>query len=70
MNSVEKRYLTVDEAAAYLSVSKSKVYKMVESNPPQIPFIPLAGKQTIRIPVAALDKYLEKQTIHPSANGR
>lgn len=67
MDQLIKRYLTVEEAADYLSLSSSKIYKMVESS--EIPHIALNGKRTLRFDKVSLDHWMEKQVVKPRTNG-
>jgi predicted DNA-binding transcriptional regulator AlpA len=65
-----QRYLTVDQAANYMGVSKWTVYRLVEGR--QIPFISLspssplratARKAMIRLDARNIDRWMERQTI-------
>lgn len=56
-----KRYLDVDETAAYLGFSKKSIYRMVDSR--SIPFSKPGGRDALRFDVKALDKWMERQTI-------
>ncbi len=70
VEDVQKRYLTAQQAADYLSLSVWTVYRKVEHR--QIPFVSLgcAGgdparrkKPIIRFDIKALDRWMEQQTI-------
>jgi predicted DNA-binding transcriptional regulator AlpA len=64
------RYLDVHCAAAYLSVSRWTLYKLVERR--RIPFIPIrpaeegeAKKAIVRFDVQALDRWMAEMTVNP-----
>lgn len=56
-----KRYLNVNEAAAYLGVSRSTIFRMTRLPRPEIPFIPYG--RTKRFDRQELDKNMEKRTV-------
>jgi PTS system nitrogen regulatory IIA component len=41
MNSVKKRYMTVEDVASYLSVSQASIYRWVSEG--SIPFVKMRG---------------------------
>ena len=55
-----KRFLTIREAAAYLRLSKSKLYEMV--NDGEIPHFRLGGS-SIRLDQTELDAWVESQRV-------
>lgn len=66
------RFLDINEAAHYLSLSKWSLYRLVELR--QVPFIPLspserpgkaARRPSLRFDIKALDRWMEKKTINP-----
>jgi len=59
--AVSKRFMTPEETADYLCVSKKKVYKLVQSR--SIPFIRLDGGKLLRFDVNAINKWLEKKLV-------
>lgn len=68
--SIAARYLTCEQAATYLALSKWSLYRLV--NQRQIPFIPLkpsitpsqgAKRPTLRFDIRALDAWMENQTV-------
>jgi len=75
-SAVEKRYLTIAEAASYLCVSRWSLYKLVQRR--LVPFIPLttgavscgqaAGKAIVRFDIRALDQWMTKKAITPLKN--
>ncbi|MGH2757288.1 MAG: helix-turn-helix domain-containing protein [Actinomycetota bacterium] len=56
--TVEARYLTLDDVAAYLSVSTPQVYALVRSG--DLPAIKLGGRGVWRVDRGKLDAYLEQ----------
>lgn len=68
---INPRYMTVIEAADYLGMSKSSLYRMVENR--MVPFIPLSPtkvgaairRPSLRFDVQALDKWMERKVIKP-----
>ena len=70
---MDKRYLTVQEASDYLSISRWSLYKLVQRR--LVPFIPLTiketsdnqvqGKALIRFDIAALNQWMTKRMIRP-----
>ena len=63
MENYTPRYLTVEDLAAYLAVSTSYIYKLIEKG--RIPHTPLNGKQTYRFDVKEIDEWMKEQTIKP-----
>ncbi len=61
MGAVPKRYLTVDEVAAYLSVSKASIYRLVDAR--AIPFTKPGGIDSLRFDIKAIDKWMERQSV-------
>ena len=57
--SVNKKYLTLPEAAEYLRVSDRNLRNMAKSN--KIPFYKLEGK--ILFKISELDNYIEKNKV-------
>ena len=57
--SVIKKYLTVDEAAKYLSISRKQIYNLRAGN--KIPYYKLEGK--ILFKISELDKFIEKNKV-------
>ena len=53
------------DVAAYLSISKEKVYKMAQKR--QIPFIRLGDEKgaSIRFKKSEIEKWLSKRTVRP-----
>lgn len=59
--------LTVNEAAAYLNVSRSTVYKLSAlrgTGPAQLPVVNLPGTSVVRFKVADLDDLIARSVIH------
>ncbi|MBZ5634899.1 MAG: helix-turn-helix domain-containing protein [Acidobacteriia bacterium] len=72
-SSVQSRYISAKQAAAYLGISVFSVYRLVERR--AIPFIPLrpsgaqeTGRASVRFDLHALDNWMQKQTVKPLAN--
>ncbi|MFH1724201.1 MAG: helix-turn-helix domain-containing protein [Elusimicrobiota bacterium] len=68
--SPDKRYLTIQELAGYLGVSRWSLYKLVQRR--SIPFIPLSieeagegGKNLVRFDVQEIDKWMKRRAITP-----
>ena len=66
----EKRYLTIQELASYLGVSRWSLYKLVQRR--KIPFIPLTfdgggenGKCIVRFDVQEIDRWLKRKSVIP-----
>ncbi len=68
------RYLTPKQAASYLGLSVFSIYRLVERR--AVPFIPLhpserrgksPGRASVRFDIEALDAWMKKQTVKPSA---
>ena len=57
--SVNKKYLSLPEAAEYLRISDRNLRKLTKNN--KIPFYKLEGK--ILFKVSELDKYIEKNKV-------
>lgn len=55
----EKRYLNVDEVAAYIGVSKYSIYRWVDRR--EIPFIPLGRVR--RFDPLAIDAWMSNRTV-------
>ena len=68
------RYLTVEQAAEYLSCSKWTVYKLVDRR--KIPFIPITvedngSKSIVRFDRQALDVWMAEKMVRPlTRNGQ
>lgn len=62
----ENRYLTVEQAAAYLQVSKWSLYKLVERR--DIPFIPFG--RLLRFDRMAIDRWVEKRSVQAGPRRR
>ncbi len=59
--------LTVNEAAAYLNVSRSTVYKLSAlrgTGPAQLPVVNLPGTSVVRFKVADLDALIARSVVH------
>lgn len=54
-----KRFLTIQELSAYLSMPVSTIYKMVETR--RIPFIKVG--RILKFDVREIDSWMEKQSI-------
>lgn len=54
----EPRLLRMGEAAALLTISRSKIYLMARAG--EIPIIKIGG--SLRVPLSALDRWLEQNT--------
>ena len=72
-SSVQARYVSARQVAAYLGMSVFSVYRLVERR--AIPFIPLhpsgeqkTGRASVRFDLHALDTWMQKQTVKPLAN--
>jgi excisionase family DNA binding protein len=59
----EQRFLTVDELAVFLRVSRSKAYQLVWSG--EVPSVRIGGSW--RIPRAELERHLEESATKPAA---
>ena len=57
--SVNKKYLSLQEAAEYLRISDRNLRKLTKNN--KIPFYKLEGK--ILFKISELDKYIEKNKV-------
>lgn len=55
----EKRYMTIDQLAAYLEVSKFTIYRLI--NRREIPFIPMGRIR--RFDPLAIDEWMKKRTV-------
>jgi hypothetical protein len=73
-DGIETRYLSPKQAARYLGLSVFSIYRLVERR--AIPFIPLhpsrsngraANRPSVRLDREALDAWMRKQTVKPSA---
>lgn len=53
-------YLSVIQAGEYLGISKSSVYRLIESG--AIPYTSV-GKRNLRLKIEDLDKYLHKRKV-------
>src|SRR5579872_3858065 len=53
--------LTIKQAAAYLSISDSKLYRLMRDRQAGIPVLRMPG-HTTRIPAAKLQRWIEKNT--------
>ncbi len=59
--------LTVNEAARYLNVSRSTVYKLSAlrgTGPAQLPVVNLPGTSVVRFRVSDLDRFIERSIAH------
>jgi len=59
--------LTVNEAAAYLNVSRSTVYKLSAlrgTGPAQLPVVNLPGTSVVRFKVSDLDALIARSVVH------
>lgn len=56
-SEVQARYLTLDDVAAYLSISHAQAYALVRSG--ELPGIKLGGRGVWRVDRNKLDDYLE-----------
>ena len=65
-NQSPKRYLSVEDLALYLSISKWMIYKYVKTR--EIPFIPLG--RLVRFDRLAIDTWAEKKMIRAKPNGQ
>jgi excisionase family DNA binding protein len=61
--TLPKRYLTVDEVAAYLGLSKNAIYRLVDAR--GIPFSKPGGLEALRFDIKAVDKWMERQQVPP-----
>lgn len=59
--NIEKRYLTPEEVANYIGVSKITVYRMVRDR--IIPFIPLMTGHDKRFDRKAIDDWMNRKMI-------
>lgn len=57
---IKSELMTVKEAAEYLKISRSLMYKIVEKR--QIAHYRIAGKKLVKLP--DIEKYLEKSRIY------
>ena len=55
---VEPRFLTLEDVAAYLSVSVPQVYAIVRSG--ELPAIKIGGRGVWRVDIAQLEAYVER----------
>ena len=55
---IEPRYLTLEDVATYLNVSRTQVYALVRSG--EIPAIKLGGRGVWRVDRDRLEAYLER----------
>ncbi len=61
MNDIPKRYLNVEEVAAYLGLSKNTIQRLVDAR--SIPFTKPGGVDALRFDIKAIDKWMERQAI-------
>lgn len=54
----EPRYITLDDVARYLSVSKPQAYALVRSG--DLPAVKIGGRGVWRVDKGKLDEYLER----------
>jgi len=59
--NAEKRYMTPDEVAAYIGVSKVTIYRMVRNR--IIPFIPIMTGHDKRFDRKAIDDWMARRMI-------
>jgi excisionase family DNA binding protein len=71
---IRPRYLSPKQAAAYLGLSVFSVYRLIDRR--AVPFVPLypsgraaqtGGRPSVRFDIEALDAWMRKQTVKPSA---
>jgi excisionase family DNA binding protein len=55
----EPRYITLDDVARYLSVSKPQAYALVRSG--DLPAVKIGGRGVWRVDKTKLDQYLERE---------
>lgn len=60
-SAIPKRYLNVDEVAAYLGFSKASIHRLVDTR--AIPFCKPGGLDGLRFDIKAIDKWIERQTV-------
>lgn len=69
MNQAQgSRYLTIEQAADYLQVSRWSLYKLVQRR--RVPFIPVtvdSEKPILRFDSRALDAWMAKKAVVPPA---
>lgn len=58
-NILNKKYLNVNEIAAYLGVSKFSIYRWIDRR--EIPFIPMGRMR--RFDPAVIDEWMKKRTV-------
>jgi hypothetical protein len=70
--SLDRRYVSPKQAACYLGLSVFSIYRLVERR--AIPFVPLhpsgaraKSRASVRFDLRALDTWMRKQTVKPSA---
>ncbi len=60
MASLQKRLLSVKEAAKYLSIQPNTLYHWICRR--EIPFVKV-GKKVVRLDIRQLDRWINKQTV-------
>jgi len=60
-NNLPKRYLNIDEVAAYIGFSKRSIHRLIETR--SIPFCKPGGLGGLRFDIKAIDKWMEKQSV-------